>query len=211
MNKRIIVVANKCFEADPLIGVFYNSAARSLQSIQMDLGEFRNEKSGQPPKDRSPRANLTLNGVVSEIWCLQDLMDPLVPGTYSNTSEKARILPEIFDFKKGFIPSLVIAFGTAASNPQEPSQNGCVNVGSSVFVHNYYADKPEQSPSNWSDEAWSDRAISSFSAAELLSGVLGHADIVTNVQDRALSPPNLPSGNKSLQVVPDGIAVSPSM
>jgi len=122
---RIVVVANKNWEADPLCGVLLSDRTRPAS-----LAAF--ESPGYPrldPKNKGPRLRFKCGPASVEVWCVQDLMDPTVSG--SNSAEKGRVLPAVF---KGDPASLVIAFGTAGY-PEAENLNGCVVIGSRVFVH----------------------------------------------------------------------------
>lgn len=122
---RIVIVANKNWEADPLCAVLLSDRGRSA-----NLTAF--EAPGYPrldPKNKGPRLLFKCGVANVEVWCVQDLMDPKVSG--SNSAEKGRVLPIIF---KGDAPALVIAFGTAGY-PDDANLNGCVVIGSRVFVH----------------------------------------------------------------------------
>ena len=72
-------------------------------------------------------------------------MDP--KKSSSSSEEKARVLPCVT--KSGSKPSLVVAFGTAAL-PDQVSYNGCVVIGTSVFVYNPYGKTPNPD-SQWKD------------------------------------------------------------
>lgn len=126
---RIVIVANKFFEADPLVSVLLpHGLSRPDRVIPDDLINFVIEN--HPFLKPSPRCRIkfTCGPATVEVWCLQDLMNPAVSS--SSSHEKARVLPQIIGDK----PSLVIAFGTAGST--DPlSLNGSVVIGSRVFVH----------------------------------------------------------------------------
>ena len=67
-------------------------------------------------------------------------MDPKANG--SNTTEKVRILPSFFKGAKdlfGGDPDVIVAFGTAGI-PSSVAFNGCVAVGTRVFVHDPFKD-----------------------------------------------------------------------
>ena len=112
-------------------------------------------------RSRAPSAPAGTAAV--SVWCLQDLVNPSVNG--SLTSEKARVPPALFEYAGS--PRLVIAFGTAA-DPQKASRNGTTAIGSSVFIHNPYAGKP-QPPEQW--EPPHPDAVVSPDAAPLLDGL----------------------------------------
>jgi hypothetical protein len=122
---RVVVVANKNWEADPLVAVLLSDRTRPAS-----LTDF--ESPGYPrldPKNKGPRIRFKCGVASVEVWCVQDLMDPKVSG--SNSAEKGRVLPAVF---KGDPVSAVIAFGTAGY-PDSANLNGCVVIGSRVMLH----------------------------------------------------------------------------
>jgi hypothetical protein len=144
--KRIVVVANKGFEADPLVHVLLSERGTPREQ---ELGDVawrsypRLRKKEQRRRQQMPPATepLITIGVPKagrphasvEIWCIEDMMNPAVSS--SNTLEKARVLTNLFATAPA---DFVIAFGTAAI-PEPRRFNGSVVVGSKVFVHDPYA------------------------------------------------------------------------
>jgi hypothetical protein len=144
MTNRILIFANKTWEADPLVGVFRNDQARPPKFPDFDTPP----QSTIPLNDGSTKtvqARLVLKSTsaTAELWCIKDLMDPA--RSASSSEEKARVLPYVTAI--GPSPSLVIAFGTATI-ANANSYNGSVVVGSSVFVHNPYSAAPNPN-SRW--------------------------------------------------------------
>lgn len=125
--RRIKVIANKTWEADPLIDAMLN---RKFKPRDLPYPIYVN----QPPLTtwgvvHIPRLVYEFDGDIVEVWCLEDQMNPKVSG--SSTHEKVRVLPEIL-LKSGE-PDLVIAFGTAGS--PDPNKNGGVSCGPSFYLH----------------------------------------------------------------------------
>jgi hypothetical protein len=136
---RILIVANKSWEAGPLVGVLrsehgrpspFPTAATTPPSVSIP-------SVGGVARTVPARLALTSPAGTAEVWCVQDLMD--AGKNASSSEEKARVLPYVA--AAGGQPSLVVAFGTA-SFPDQQSFNGCVAVGSSIFVHDPYAASP---------------------------------------------------------------------
>jgi hypothetical protein len=147
MSRRILILANKNWEADPLVSV--------LRSDRASPNRFSFDS---PPKvavphsdgsEKSVEARLVLKSAnaTAEVWCIQDLMDP--KKSSSSSEEKARVLPYVAN--NGAKPSLVVAFGTA-SFPDAASYNGSVVVGTGVFVHDPYVGNPNPA-SRWTHAA----------------------------------------------------------
>ncbi|NIM48050.1 MAG: hypothetical protein GTN78_00605 [Gemmatimonadales bacterium] len=139
MSQRILVVANKSWEADPLVGVLLSKEGvpRNLGSITVVNHPFFMSQRVGPDPVAKPRIEITLDAPatsVVEVWCIEDLMNPKVSG--SSTLEKVRVLPWAFSYQEA--PDLVIAFGTAAA-PGDVNLIGSVVVGSSVFLHDPFA------------------------------------------------------------------------
>lgn len=151
--KKIIVVANKSWEVDPMVNAILHEKVRPplvdkrFFDFEMPGHPFLidSKKKDNPDPPVRPRIRFTCSqmnkSAIVEIWCLQDLMDPLKSS--SSTIEKWRVLPRIFDGK--VMPDLVIAFGTAGIVDMGLC-NGSVVIGSRVFIHNPYYDKSDDPP-----------------------------------------------------------------
>ena len=144
MPSRILVIANKSWEVDPLIAVL-----RSEQGKPEHFPEAISPPSVAIPlhdgssKSVSARLAFRSDAATCEVWCVKDLMDP--KKSSSSSEEKARVLQYIT--KVGAAPSTVVAFGTATLADQH-SYNGSVTLGAKVFVHNPHAASPNRD-SNW--------------------------------------------------------------
>lgn len=126
--KCIKVIANKSWEADPLVDALLNS---KFKPKDLPLPIVINRPcSITSETDRKPRLVYIFDETIIEVWCIEDQMNPAVSS--SNTMEKIRILPIILtQYAK---PDLVIAFGTAAY--PGGVKNGSVISGSSFYIHN---------------------------------------------------------------------------
>jgi hypothetical protein len=162
----VAIVANKIWEADPLVAVLASARARA------------------PGLQWSPSSGTTgLRGYVeaglhlAEIWCVEELMDP--KANASSSQEKARVLPPILSR-----PNIktVVAFGTASTVDVEPF-NGCVVVGTNVFVHD---PKPPGSTSAWQDSRF-DQIVGSTLSPKAFA-VTANPDFRLQVQARLLTP-----------------------
>lgn len=144
MPKHILIVANKGFETDPLVGVFTNPQARPADFPQLgNCPEIKVPLSSGGERKGRARLALSTPTSIAEVWCISDLMDP--ERHSSSSEEKARVLP--FIIANRFVPDLVIAFGTGAYL-DATSHNGSVVVGSRVFAHNPYRENPNPA-SDW--------------------------------------------------------------
>lgn len=136
--KRILIVANKWWEADPLCGVLIHDKARpaaltNFRYLHYPTARPQKPKPGDPrPSDpkAEPRLLFDCAGSTIEVWCLEELMNPAESS--SSSLEKARVLPNAIAY--GAAPDLVIAFGTAGSR-NGAQINGSVVMGRQVFTH----------------------------------------------------------------------------
>lgn len=152
--RRVLVIANKSWEADPLVSVCMNPKLRPAAVLDNwssgAAGLFSTPGNGARPAgtEPTPRCVCETAGAAIEIWCIEDWM-----GAGNHSSSKVKItsaLPGIFAGKP---PDFVVAFGTA-SFPASATANGCVVVGSSVYLFNPYRGVPpdQHNPANdWDD------------------------------------------------------------
>ena len=129
MNRKIAVLANKWWEAVPLVSVLQH--AREIKPefsgcpSAFDILEYR-----QPRETvNGPRLKCVIGDSAVEVWCLEDL---IAKGKNTSSSrEKEKALRQ-FGAQQLQDASLVIAFGTAAAPKRE--FNGNVVIGCRVFV-----------------------------------------------------------------------------
>jgi len=185
---RILVIANKSWEVDPLLGVlrsdqgrpssFSRTTAPPVATVMMNDGSS---------KSVPARTAFVTDAAVCEVWCIKDLMDPKKSG--SSSEEKARVLPAVV--AAGATPDLVVAFGTATI-AEQASYNGSVVIGSKVFVHDPYANTPNP------DSRWThadvgrviDETDSSLSSHVLMVLDREHRPFI---ESRFLAPPLNPA------------------
>jgi hypothetical protein len=206
MIMRILVIANKWFEVDPLVAVLSNAQARPSDIRDFRIVTWPSEISGVPPGDEKPRACVAVAGNKVDIWCIQDLMNPAVQGEYSNTKEKADCLKRLFS--STIAPNLVIAFGTAATEIADGPLNGSVTIGTRIFAHDPYASNPGQSPSQWSDAGRMDKVIPSTFPATFFDGLSRFTSPLQDIHARLLMPFGLPAPDRMVFAERLGVAVS---
>ena len=144
MTRRILIVANKSWEVDPLLAVLTSDYGRPSPFPKMIPPPVATVTMGDgTPKSIPARMAFASATAVCEVWCIKDLMDPAK--SQASSEEKGRVLPSLA--AAGSPPELVIAFGTAATEDAR-SYNGSVVVGSKAYVHNPYAESPNPQ-SNW--------------------------------------------------------------
>lgn len=144
MTRRILIIANKTWEVDPLLGIMGSDYGRPLP-FPGAIPPPRTTVGMSDGSSKTVPARMALASAtaVCEVWCIKDLMDPAKSS--SSSEEKARVLPSIA--AAGSPPDMVVAFGTATI-AEANSFNGSVVVGSRAFVHNPYA-VPANPQSNW--------------------------------------------------------------
>jgi len=138
-QKRVLVVANKWWECDPIMYVLLRDSAHT--SSVLGWPELpghphrRPERKEQPvqPSSPVPRAVFTLSKIKVEVWCISDLLEHLPEESSYQSSAQRKIerLPEIFSRAP---VDFVIAIGTAAY-PGDGNENGSVTVGTRIFMH----------------------------------------------------------------------------
>jgi hypothetical protein len=162
--KRIMLVANKKWEADPLMNVLLESKACPMkfnipaETLKHPLPVDANWQAPCPravlsfkEKSRDEAGNEREIEVAQvEIWCIEDWMNPAA--NKSSTNEKIKILPGLFHWGGRPDPDFVVAFGTAAFLGQT-SYNGCVVVGARAFLHSAFSKDDPNPESPWDASA----------------------------------------------------------
>lgn len=177
---RVMVIANKSWEADPLVNALLServrpAALRDFEALAHPL--LRAPGYAEPDPPATARIRFACGKAAVEVWCVQDLMNPGVSG--SSSSEKARVLPRAFS--AGPQPELVIAFGTAGY-PDEANLNGSVVIGSKVFIH----DPPTKESRRYAPKAPGSVQLSAVPAG-LFRSI--DADVRFPAEGRFLAPP----------------------
>lgn len=192
--KRVLIVVNKWWECDPVMSVLLNEKARPKGTLGWPLqGKLRHPRqrpsqASLPPEDLSPvpRAVYALTNSWVEVWCVSDLLEQLPDQTryQSSTERKAAQLPRVFT---GQAPSLVVAVGTAGY-PGDSDVNGCVVVGTGVFIHNGHPSGTNPD-SNWEGGPF-DRLLPSRLVEAEFARITTFDD---KINTRLVAPPNRPA------------------
>jgi hypothetical protein len=179
--------------------VLGNERARPKVIANVEVPPFsRSVESKEPTPNADPRARFNIATTRTEVWCIQDHMDPKVSS--SSTAEKVRVLPRIFS--TGAAPDVVVAIGTA-SYPSPETCDGCVVVGTKVFVHNPYPEKPNPQ-SDWTDERVG-HLLPSSAPPGLFRGI---DQIRSAVEERLLIPPLRPAPDRIVLAAYNHMALS---
>lgn len=184
-KRRVCVVVNKWWEADPVMAVLANSDVRPAS---LGWPTFLNYPHMNTVPSAKPRVVLDqMKSIHVDVWCISDLLAryPQQPAYQSSSERKMELLPLIFADRDY---DLVIAAGTAAHFPPEDNRNGSVYVGTKLFLHN---DHPGGSnpDSNWTFDRF-DEKLSSTVDPGLFSSVTDFGDAL----DVYLLPEKVNSG-----------------
>lgn len=135
---KIKVIANKSWEATPLVNALLNP---KFKPVTLPSPIFINEPESNPKNPlHQPRLVYQFNMHTIEIWCLEDQMNPNI--STSSSLEKVKVLPNIImDGEE--TPDLVIAFGTAGT--PLAGNNGGVSIGS-YFINYSGIDPSNKTP-----------------------------------------------------------------
>ncbi|MDB5072259.1 MAG: hypothetical protein JWM87_3370 [Candidatus Eremiobacteraeota bacterium] len=201
-GRRLLVVVNKVWEADPLEGALSAGPSAVSESYRPrpDSVQFVRVQG-----TRGMRGYVTAaKDLRTEIWCIEELIPD--GADKSSSLEKAKVLSPLLSD-----PSvrLVIATGTAASSPDIPpwgsTQNGCVAIGRNAFVHD---GNPGAEPAkHWPPPA-ADSVLASALSSSGFAQLLREPDFSTAVGARMLKPPNDPAVNVGTLIDADSVALS---
>lgn len=204
-HKRVLIVANKNWEATALMNVLLEPKA-CPDKFPWPVKLAHPVPPGTDWNNPQPRAVFHFDDspqgrnseVRVEVWCIQDAMDPSVSS--SSTKEKMRVLPKFFirHGDKEVTADLVVAFGTAGF-PGEISHNGSVVVGASTFIHNPF-EKDSGSDSHWHSNATGCLILPSLRAADLFNT---HINIFNEafkgqIESRFVVPPMNPASEQGM-------------
>jgi len=190
-QKRVMVMANKWWEADPLCWVLFHEKAHpgifspvkiNNYPVQRPFDKATEAPIQDPPA--FPRITFKCRDAIVEIWCLEELMNPAE--NPSSAAEKARVLPKAITY--GAAPDLVVAFGTAGSR-RDLRINGCVVVGCEVYIHDAYKSVEDRTGMWTPPEA--DTVIESDLPAHVLPGISSMSK--HSAEARFLPPPIAPA------------------
>lgn len=200
-QKRVMVIANKWWEADPLCWVLFHDKAHPSVFFDYKTNNYPSQRvPNQPTEPRPqdsvaiPRFTFTCLDATVEVWCLEELMNPAE--NPSSAAEKARVLPAAL--ATGTTPDLVIAFGTAGSR-QGLRINGCVVVGRRVYIHDAYKAVADRT-GMWTPPK-EDMVIESDLTVGVIQGISSESK---HSAEARLLPPPIDPANPLLVMVGDG-------
>jgi hypothetical protein len=189
--KRILIVANKSWETDPLISALLNPQLRPEPGFDTWVpgkqGLFSTWGGARPQGTKPcPRCVSTAPGVQVEVWCIEDW---LAGANHSSSKAKmTQALPAIFN--SGQTPDFVAAFGTA-SFPDATTYNGCVVSGTNAYLFNPYRSAPSgvvHDPSgDWDDPSKVEQLLTSNSGSPVFGLLANNPNTLLSINAR-LSP-----------------------
>ena len=243
--KRIVIIANKFWEAEPILSAMLNTKITPLcvsapqrpddknpnysdQTLKLNypwnnkFSTIDSTKDGDGSDALKPMVEWTYQGgnVVVELWCLAYVLDSrknILPANQkggtppdftditSSSDWKNRCLPSIFQYGNN-PPDFTIAIGTAGYPPKDndESHNGCVIIGSNIFIHDFYPEGKTPNPrSNFKNEKF-EQLLSSTIPDQFFVDVCVQ-DVLKTINCSLLmpflTPPNAPDINSSPQVL----------
>jgi hypothetical protein len=200
-KKRVMLIANKWWEADPLCSVLFHDKARPCVFCDYKIKNYPSQRLPNQPSDLQPRDPVAIPrftfqcmDATVEVWCLEELMNPAENS--SSAAEKARVLPAAI--AAGTTPDLVLAFGTAGSRPGLHI-NGCVVVGRRVYINDAY--KAEADRTGMWTPPKANTVIESDLPVSVIQGISSESK--HSAEARFLPPPVAPA-NPLLLMAGDG-------
>lgn len=191
VQKRVMLIANKWWEADPLCWVLFHDKARPSAFFDYKVNHFPAQRAPNRPTEPRPldpvaipRFTFTCMDATVEVWCLEELMNPAE--NPSSAAEKARVLPAAI--ASGTKPDLVVAFGTAGSRGGLHI-NGCVVVGRRVYIHDAYKAAADRT-GMWTPSR-EDTVIGSDLPVSVMRGISSESR--HSAETRFLQPPVAPA------------------
>jgi hypothetical protein len=204
LNMRVLLIINKWWECDPALAAMVNDNTRPINSPwpnNLKPPRQRPELATVPNLYPVPRATFEYNLFTAEVWCVSDLLDSLDSTEQSSSEQKSDRLERIFEY--GDKPGLVIAVGTASTPIAGTNQNGGVNVGTRVFMHDGYPNGTNAS-SNLSLPDF-DQLIESTISRAMFAQV--ESMDVTNARTRFLPVPINPSPSVDIGIGFEDVAL----
>ncbi|RBL88998.1 hypothetical protein [Chitinophaga flava] len=198
--KRILLIGNKSWEVEPILNALLN--VRMRPSGLPDPTHLNYPWTFLPGSPQ-PRAIWDcFPQVTIELWCIQDIMD--TQWNPSSSQGKHACLPKALYYRQEK-PDLVVALGTAALGLDGGNNNGCVVMGSNIFIHNFHPNG-ENIQSQWDDPKDFEKVLHSAVSPDFFQ--LMDNTTVKAIESRLLKPYLHPSDNIGVMSDKDYIGVS---
>ena len=197
--KRIVLIGNKSWEVEPILNALLNVRIRPQTLPNPTHLNYPWTFAQGAAKPRAVWDSFQQTTI--ELWCIQDIMDS--KWNPSSSQGKHECLPKILAYRKEK-PDLVVALGTAALGLNGGNNNGCVVLGSNIFIHNYHPNG-ENPESIWDDPAHFEKVL----ASTVNPGIFQlDTNTIQLIEQRLLKPYLNPSNNISILSDKDNIGVS---
>jgi len=197
--KRIVLIGNKSWEVEPILNALLNVRIRPQELPNPTLLHY---PWTFPQGAAKPRAVWdSFRHVTIELWCVQDIMD--AKWNPSSSQGKHECLPKILAYRPEK-PDMVVALGTAALGLNGGNNNGCVVMGSNIFIHNYHPNG-ENPASKWDYPAHFEKVLHSGISPDIFKL---DTQTIQLINQRLLKPYLNPSANISVLPDNDYIGVS---
>lgn len=178
--KRVLLIGNKNWEVEPILSALLNYKIRPKELPNpSNLNYPWTFIQGSP----QPRAIWnSFNNVSIELWCVQDIMD--LDWNPSSSQGKKECIPRIINYRHEK-PDLIIAMGTSGYGSDVDNNNGCVVIGSNIFIHNFHPNG-ENPNSVWDDTINFEKLLTSSIDSNFFS--LFDTLTVKLIEERLLKP-----------------------
>lgn len=188
--QRILLIANKNWEAEPILNALLNKKFRPENLNNPSLVNYPlYTKQGEP----FPRAVWKLENFQFELWCIENIMAPNPDASnkeyYSSSEQKNIDLEKVFHFSQDEV-ALVVAIGTAGYS-SEVSKNGSVIIGSNIFIYDGHPND-DNPVSKWHNQNYFGKLIESVISDKIVNKLQEQLSIeITKLyfQKRLLSVP----------------------
>lgn len=186
MKKRICLVVNKWWEADPILAVLTNEDARPASLKWPKILDYPRQHAQASSEPRLVFDQM--RNIEAELWCISDLLArfPQKSRYQSSSERKMEVLPLIFTDRSY---DLVVAAGTASHTPASDNRNGSVYVGTKLYLHDAHPGSSNPD-SQWSFDHF-DEKLSSTLDREMFDVIAGFGDAL----DAYLLPEKLNPGS----------------
>jgi hypothetical protein len=145
-KKRVVTIVNKWWECLPVLDTLLNANATPANFPWPATLEPSKPAPvpTSPAPTPVPRAVFTMNASFAEIWCIGDLMVQTTVARQSSSEDKARFLPRVIGSA-----DMVVSISTCSSSDNVTSLNGCVEIGTKVFMHDGHPASDPNTVSQW--------------------------------------------------------------
>jgi hypothetical protein len=208
---RIVVVANRNHEADGLMAAVCNQMKHN-PNLSVPYNVVWPRPQTDPPTDRQkPRCLIDVLkdpsgkalSVTMEIWCIDDLAN-----TKGVSGDKVTAMDLITNYTSpASAPDGVVAFGTAGY-PGLASNNGCVTIGGTIYIHDAAKDVPGFPGGSWEWSGYMEKLIPSKTPVSFFTNVAADQKTLDAISLEMIAPQIRPAGALQLLIAADAVGIS---